>query len=93
MGEPIGSLTKWLGGQMPSVQKKVKPVHLDRDEVVLHIGPSKIKSFYPCVPGSVAPGEDTGESAGWEGVFRGLMRHMVAVRQPECTASSQLHPV
>ena len=59
MGEPIGSLTKWLGGQMPSVQKKVKPVHLDRDEVLLHIGPSKIKSFYPRVPGSVAPGEDT----------------------------------
>lgn len=59
MAEVISSLKSWLGGQMPSVQKSVKPIHLDDDEVLLHVGPSKIKSFYPRVPGSVAPGEDT----------------------------------
>lgn len=59
MSEPAGTLKSWLGGQMPSVQKKVKAIRLDKDEVLLHVGPSKIKSFYPRVPGSVASGEDT----------------------------------
>lgn len=59
MSEPAGSLKSWLGGQMPSVQKKVKAIRLEDDEVLLHVGPSKIRSFYPRVPGSVASGEDT----------------------------------
>ncbi len=58
MAEAGAELKKWLRMQMPSVQKKVKAVKLDEDEFPLHVGPHKIRSFYPRIPGEIAPGED-----------------------------------
>lgn len=58
MAEAGTELKKWLRMQMPSVQKKVKPVRLDEGEFPLHVGPAKIRSFYPRIPGEIAPGED-----------------------------------
>lgn len=59
MAEPSAALTSWLQRQMPSVQKKVKAIQLDKGESVLHVGPGLVRNFYPRIPGSVAPGEDT----------------------------------
>lgn len=58
MAEAGAELKKWLRMQMPSVQKKVKAVKLEEGEFPLHVGPHKIRSFYPRIPGEIAAGED-----------------------------------